>query len=177
MKIVLGSLSTIKLLALGVVCKKLALDALGIAGVATSSGQNEQPVGFTEIYAGAHQRAHQALHDDILVPDIGIGIESGIVTTAPCEESGARTFDVAVIVALTRSGKTAVTVSKYFEFPDECVAIAAARGFETTTVGSVIEEQLGGKGTDPHEFLSGGATNRVQLLQKPIAQALNLLSV
>jgi len=146
MNITLGSTSTHKLEAVRQACRKLGLEAI-VSGVKTSSGQNEQPVGFDETFSGAFTRATSAKAQK---PDgIAIGIESGIF------RFGATliTLDIAVIVLLTSNGRQIVTSSEGIQFPEKFVRIAEGRGFKTTTVGAVITEQFGDDPTDPHSTL------------------------
>lgn len=56
MKITLGSTSTHKLVAVIEAVERLSLQ-FTVRGVKTSSGINEQPVGFDETFAGALARA------------------------------------------------------------------------------------------------------------------------
>jgi non-canonical (house-cleaning) NTP pyrophosphatase len=165
MKITLGSMSTHKLNAVRQACQELGLDAV-VLGVKTQSGQNEQPVGFDETFGGALNRATSAMSQN---PDsIAIGIESGIFHFGV-------TLDIAVIVVLTPDDRRIVTTSEGIEFPEEFVRIAEERGFETTTVGSVITERLGGDPTDPHSVLTKGKVTRTKTLVDALKTALHQL--
>jgi len=159
MNIILGSTSTHKLDAVRQACQKIGL-VVSVSGIKTSSGVNEQPVGFEETFKGALARANQARAKNKKA--LGIGIESGIFRFDKI------TLDMAVIVLINQKGLRFVTTSPGFEFPEECVRIAEARGFETTTVGSIITEQFGGDPTDPHSVLSGGKVKRSATLIKSI---------
>jgi hypothetical protein len=55
------------------------------------------------------------------------------------------------------------------------VEIAEERGFETTTVGSVITERLGGDPTDPHSVLTNGKVTRTMTLVDALTIALQQL--
>ena len=166
MDIIIGSTSTHKLDAVRQACQKLGLEAV-VSGVKTSSGQNEQPVGFDETFGGALTRAMSAQSQK---PDeIAIGIESGIF------RFGIMTLDMAVIVVLTPDGQQIVTTSEGVQFPEECVKIAEERGFDTTTVGSIITEQLGGDPTDPHSALTKGKVTRTMTLVDALTIALKQL--
>ncbi len=165
MNITLGSTSTHKLDAVHQACQKLGLGAV-VSGVKTSSGQNEQPVGFDETFGGALTRASSAKSQ---TPDsIAVGIESGIFRFGV-------TLDIAVIVVLTPDGQQIVTTSEGIQFPEECVRLAEERGFKTTTVGSVITEQLGGDPTDPHSVLTKGKVTRTMTLVDALTTALQQL--
>ena len=85
------------------------------------------------------------------------------------------TLDIAVIVILTPDGRQIVTTSEGIEFPEEYVEIAEERGFETTTVGSVITERLSGDPTDPHSVLTKGKVTRTKTLVDALKTALHQL--
>ncbi len=163
--IVVGSMSAHKLDAVRKACELLSLDA-AVSGVKTSSGQNEQPVGFEETFQGALTRAQ-----GIRSPgdrSIAIGIESGILLSENV------TLDIAVVVVLTYDSRI-VTSSVGIQFPEGCNILAAQRGFKTTTVGSVVAEQLGGDPTDPHATITNGKITRSALLTDAIVAALSQL--
>ena len=163
--IVLGSTSTHKLDAVQQACKKLGLEAT-VTGAKTSSGQNEQPVGLKETFDGALTRAVSARSQN---PDsVAIGIESGIFRFGI-------TLDIAIVVILTSDGRQIVTNSEGIQFPEEYVKTAEERGFKTTTVGSVITEQLGGDPTDPHSILTNGKVTRTMTLVNALMIALQQL--
>lgn len=165
MDITLGSTSAHKIAAVKEACDQLGIKAI-VTGVKTPTGQNEQPVGFDETYAGAYTRAvcAKALHVD----SIAIGIESGIFRFGP-------TLDIAVIVVLPKDGRRIITTSEGVKFPEGYVKIAEERGFATTTVGSVITEQLGGDPTDPHSVLTNGRVTRTMTLVSALTTALRQL--
>ncbi len=157
MNITLGSASTHKLDAVRQACERLGLEAI-VSGVKTSSGQNEQPVGFDETLAGALTRGTTAQTQK---PEaVAIGIESGIFRFGATPI----TLDIAVIVVLTNDGRQIITTSEGIQFPEEYVRIAEKRGFKTTTVGSVITEHLGGDPTDPHSVLTKSKVTRTKTL-------------
>ena len=166
MKIILGSRSPHKLDALRQACVTLGLKATAV-GVETSSGQNEQPVGFDETFAGALTRATSAREQKPC--DISIGIESGIFRISG---ETPLTLDIAVVVILTKDGRQIVTTSEAVQFPEEYVDIAEERGFNNTTVGSIITEKVGGDPTDPHATLTKGTVTRTATLTKALVTAL-----
>ena len=100
-------------------------------------------------------------------PDIAIGIESGI-----CKITDEKTVDVALIVLLSKAGEEIVTSSTGIVFPQKYVEIARKKGFTNTTVGSVIAEELGGDGTDPHAILTDGKITRTETLIDALIPAL-----
>ena len=71
-------------------------------------------------------------------------------------------------------GKRSWAVSAGVEFPQNSVKEAKRRGFDKTTVGSVIAES-GGEATDPHSFLTHGLVSRKDLLQQALRIALGQL--
>lgn len=169
LKIKLGSTSAQKFKAVEIACKYLSFD-FTIEKVNAPSGQNEQPVGFTETFAGALSRARRAINSSPSDYDIAIGIESGLFTI---NQSGRNTtLDVAIIVILTKSGKEIITTTPGFMFPEEYVGIAKGLGFEKNTVGQVIAENLGGDKTDPHSILSNGVITRQETLIEGLMIAL-----
>lgn len=167
MRLTLGSTSAHKLDALRQACSILGHDAVVINGTKTSSGQNEQPVGFDETHNGAWRRAILAQKTD--EGSIGVGIESGIFRFG---KDKSLTLDIAVVVVLTVEGRRIITTSQGVEFPEEYVRIAEERGFAYTTVGSVITEKLGGDPTDPHSTLTNGKVTRSATLVDALVVAL-----
>jgi len=166
-KIVLGSTNEHKLAAVKEACEQLRLTA-SISGVKAASGQNEQPVGLSETFAGALNRVQGAKAQS---PEaIAIGIESGIFRTN--NEKLPFTLDLAVIVVLTVDNRHIVVTTPGIEFPEDCVVTAEERGFATTTAGSVIAERLGGDPTDPHSTLTNGAVSRTKTLIDGLVVAL-----
>ncbi len=165
MNITLGSTSSHKLEAVRKACQRLGVEAV-VSGVKTSSGQNEQPVGFEETFNGALTRATAAKAEG--AGSIAVGIESGIFRFG----SPSVTLDIAVIVVLTIDGRQIVTTSEGIRFPEEYVKVAEGRGFQNTTVGSVITEQLGGDPTDPHSVLTQGKVTRSMTLVDALVVAL-----
>jgi inosine/xanthosine triphosphatase len=168
MNITVGSTSAHKLEAVRQACQTLGLQAV-VSGVKTSSGQNEQPVGFEETLSGALTRAISAQSQK--PEEIAIGIESGIIRF----NAESVTLDSAVIVILTTDGRRIITTSEGVQFPEEYVKIAEERGFKTTTVGTVITEHLGGDPTDPHSVLTKGTVTRTMTLVDALIIALQQL--
>ena len=158
MKIILGFTSTHKLAAVREACERLGLQ-FDVGGVKTSSGINEQPVGFEETSAGTLTRANGVQEQEL--DAIAVGIESGIFRFGQEER---HTLDLAVVVVLTSDGRKIVTTSSGVSFPEDCVDEAERRGFDTTTVGSVVTEQHGGDPTDPHSVLTNNAVTRTATL-------------
>ena len=160
-KIVVGSPSECKLLAVRQACLELNLDC-EIVGFETESGQNEQPVGLKETVAGALTRAKSAQAKDYNA--IAIGIESGIIRTG---EPYNVSIDLAVIVALFGDDIT-ITTSNGMQFVEEFVNIAQERSFRYSTVGSVIAESFGSNKNDPHSFVSDGTVSRSETIKNGV---------
>lgn len=164
MKIVLGSTNVHKLDAVRLACEKICVKA-EISGVKALSGQNEQPVGFKEIFDGAMARVSFAKTNDP-GDSVYIGIESGIVNL-----NRMTAVDMAVVIILAKERRI-VTTSTGIEFPQSLIAVAYHRGFANTTVGSVIAEKIGGDATDPHSTLTHGYVSRKQTLVDALVLAL-----
>lgn len=169
MKITLGSTSTHKLAAVREACERLGLQ-FDVGGVKTNSDTNEQPVGFDETFAGALARAEGVREQD--ADAIALGVESGIFRFGQEEHY---TLDLAAVVVLTSDGKKIVTTSSGILFPEDCVEEAERRGFDTTTVGSVVTEQYGGDATDPHSVLTNKAVTRTATLVDALVVAFRQL--
>lgn len=165
-RIVIGSTSVHKIDAVRQACEKLGIDAV-VSGFKTASDQNEQPVGFDETYGGALVRALTVKENN--KNSIAIGIESGIFRFRGVIT---RTLDIAVIVILTAEAREIITTTHGIVFPEKDVLIAEQRGFEKTTVGSVIAEHLGGDPTDPHATLTKGKITRMETLVDALVVAL-----
>ena len=165
--VVLGSTNSHKLDAVRKACERLSMKA-SVTGVKTSSGQNEQPVGFNETFDGALSRAKSARTQN--TDAIAVGVESGIFVFG-----GGKPFfiDVAVVAIITLDNRQIVTTSAGIVFPEDCVKIAESRGFESTTVGSVIAEKFGGDPADPHSILTKGRVSRTMILTDALVLALS----
>ena len=186
LRIKLGSASSRKLEAVRLACERLGLEVT-ISGMKTASGQNEQPVGLSEILAGAMTRAKAVKEQDS--SSVAIGIANGLIILediglnnvpdqSKASSGGAEkpeTFDIAIIVVLGRNDKQIVVASSILGLPEDCVTIAKERGFEATTVGSVIAEKFGGDPTDPHSILTGGKKTRTIVLTDALVGALKRL--
>ncbi|MEI8223690.1 MAG: DUF84 family protein [bacterium] len=171
MKIRVGSGNSDKIRAVQEACTILDIPTIPF-GIDVSSEVNSQPVGFNEIYTGAFNRALGARSNSSGV--IGIGIENGIVAL---QRPGASIeyFDTAVIVIINEQGEDFVTTSPGIRFPAYYVEKAQQAGFETTTVGSIIAEELGGSTSDPHSTITNGTVSRHQTLVTALVVALRQL--
>lgn len=146
MKIVLASTSAVKVNA----CKK-AFAGIADAEIVTikaSSGIADQPVG-DETLQGALNRIAFA-RASVPDADLYVSIENGIF-----EERGGY-VDRAVVVIAKENETPSVTKSDGVTFPRESVEEARKRGFDTWTVGKIMEEQgIVTQHDDPHKDLSG----------------------
>ncbi|OGZ83558.1 MAG: hypothetical protein A2599_00090 [Candidatus Staskawiczbacteria bacterium RIFOXYD1_FULL_39_28] len=167
MRIIVGTKNSHKLEAVESACGRVGIKAPKILGLKIPSGQNEQPVGLEETYEGALARAVGAQKEFIDPWGIFVGIESGIVRIQPTAY-----VDLAVVVVIT-SERRIVATSSGVGFPYDYVATARIRGFETTTVGSVIAEKTGCDGTDPHSTLTHGKVSRKDILVQALTIALS----
>lgn len=134
----------------------------------------EQPVGMQETFHGAWKRAEflTKKHNGNI---IAVGIESGIfplrTLSDEVEDNAYDVLDIGVIVVMS-PGKPAIVVNTVgVLFPGRYVRKAMEKGFATTTVASVITEELGGNKSDPHFTLSGGKISRVTLLSDALRLA------
>ena len=166
--IILGSTSNHKLESIKKACINLGL-SFNVLGIKTKSGQNEQPFGMDETFAGALARAKSA--QEAYPLEIAIGIESGIIST---NKPKAISLDLAVIVLLFKE-QMIVTTSNGMTFPQKYVNAAKRKGFQNVTVGSVVASKIGGDATDPHSILSNASLSRQETLVKAIEVALRLL--
>jgi len=164
--IVLGSTSVHKLDAVRKACERLGMKA-SVSGINTASGQNEQPLGFSETFKGALTRAESVRARN---PNaISIGIESGIFFF------DGFFADMAVIVLFRSDGEQIVTISAGIKLPDSCVEIAIEQRkqeFSSATIGSVMAERFGGDPSDPHSTLTDGRVSRAMILTDALVLAL-----
>lgn len=161
--------SEIKLLAVENAIIRLGLH-LTYSGIAISStGVDEQPVGYSKIYEGARKRAKMA---KIAYPelDIYIGIENGIEMI---EDTLPETWvDYAIVFAITPESIQAVRSDKCV-FPTDAVLATSqlSGGFKQNTVGKYMANQkMVSKHDDPHIDLCG--KSRLQFLEDAVFEVL-----
>lgn len=124
-----------------------------LQSVEAESGVNEQPVGRDEIVGGAINRIKSARLQ--VKADAYISIENGLI------KHGESWFDygyvrIFYLNPVTRKVSIHTGLSEKCEFPAKYVKIAYQRGFDTTTVGSVLAEYgVVENGKYPHLSLSG----------------------
>lgn len=163
--IALGSRSVLKLEAMEAACDRCGITKPFIEGYPISSGQNEQPFGYEEIYAGAFARAKgvRAQCPD----DIAVGIENGII---PCFfptdffPTNVCGMDVAVVVVIDTEGKRYVDMSTgVFVFPD-AIEMIRESGFQKTWGELFAAEDPDCDPKDPHSYVTNGKQARKELL-------------
>ncbi len=157
--IALGSDSALKKEAVEIALRKIGL-RYEVHCFETSSGQNAQPCETGETLTGALTRAQAAL-ESYPEAKAAVGIESGIFRITLDKPL---TIDYAYIVILTNDGRRIISHSPAVPFPEAYVVIAEKRGFDTTTVGTVIAEKIGGQSNDPHSTVTDGRVSRVDTL-------------
>ncbi len=171
LNVLVGSTNSHELEAVGMACRNIGINAI-VTGIATQSGQNEQPYGLDEGYEGAYARALAVYQQN---PEaVAIGMEIFVVTFD--QRRGApKTLDMAFIVILLHRYPTIITTSSGIIFPEEYLEEAFDYGLKETTVGSMIAKRHGGDGTDPHAILTGGKVTRQMTLVSALESALRQL--
>lgn len=164
MKIVLASTSAVKISA----CNKAfaGMTGINIVTVKVPSGIAAQPMS-DETLRGAFNRIENAR---IAIPnaDLYVSIENGIF-----EENGDY-VDRAVVVIAKKNGMPKITYSDGVIFPRKCVEEARNRGFDTWTVGKVMQEQgVVSQHDDPHKDLSG--KSRIEYINDAMRSAVSAL--
>ena len=163
MKIVVASQNPVKLDAVKNAIQKYDPSS-EVIGVKAASGVAEQPFD-DETAQGARNRARHARQ---ISPgaDIYIAIENGIFNQDD------KFLDKAAVFTLMADGSEYLKYSRSVELPKQYVEEARARGFDTTTVGKVMQDA--GAVTnhaDPHADL-GEKIPRARLLQHTVEASL-----
>lgn len=167
MNVVLGSMSEHKLAAMRRACGLMGWDAEVVA-VASDSQVSAQPVGLEETLLGAQNRAYGVRRE--ARDSVAVGIESGVIRINGFDMQV--DIDLAVIVVVMPNGSSYVSTSSGMQFPSRFLSRILAEGLENTTAGSLISEELGGDGTNPHEVLTEGRLIRSKMLTQGIIAAL-----
>eukprot|EP01027_Heterolobosea_sp_BB2_P015377 GEZU01022002.1.p1 GENE.GEZU01022002.1~~GEZU01022002.1.p1 ORF type:complete len:193 (-),score=35.22 GEZU01022002.1:594-1172(-) len=149
--------------------------------VKAASGINEQPAGHDETLLGASNRLE---HAKTLAPpsfqyDYVVSIENGIYSVKDPKTNAPVWFDEGwVIIEERTTGNRVLSVSNAVKLPTEYVEAARAKGFNTTTVGSLLAqinpEECPNK-ADPHSFLTKKYAPRQKLLEQALLTALSQL--
>ena len=172
MNIFVASTSKHKVDAVKNVSQKIFVnEEVHVAGQKAASGINEQPVGNEETLLGAMNRL-EALKKIIgtTVYDLLVSFENGVILV---QVGGTeKWFDLGWVFVEDKSGKQGIAHSIGIEFDAQYVQEAHEKGFETTTVGSVIAAHTGADSTDPHSYLTNGALSRSQMLSDSYRAAL-----
>ena len=162
MIIAVGSENKVKLEAVKRGFENAGYTDITIIGKNVPSGIPEQPFGHEETLTGARNRARNTL-THFPDADLIIGIESGVM-----EDN----CDAAIIYCLIKDEDYEIehyALSEKVKFPNECIDEARKRGFDTVTVGQIMQE-LGivKDQKDPHLSLTG--KSRTDYLTNTITQ-------
>ncbi len=170
-KIKVGVKSLLEFFSAVAASKELGL-GLEVVGITSKSSQNKQLVGITETTARALARAQTVFKE--YPESIAIAIESGILMADLIPRV---TIDLAVIVVLTKN-QTIITCSPGIQFPEEYVIRAEKTGFQKTTIGSIIENEVDcyWYADDPHIILTADKISRSSLLTQGIKLALKQIN-
>jgi non-canonical (house-cleaning) NTP pyrophosphatase len=148
---------------------------IDVKGFKARSSVNEQPYGQAETLLGAENRLRHLLE---LIGethyDLRVAMEGGVFPLG--EGGGERYFDCGWVVASDASGLLTRGTCTGVEYPKDAVLEARARGFETTTIGTVLQERgLITDGTDTHASLTCGVLTRTHVLHVGLLSALGQL--
>jgi len=105
--------------------------------------------------------------------DILVSIENGIFPVQI--EDRQAWFDLGWIIVEDVNGTRRFSHSTGIEFDAQYVEEARRRGFEKTTVGSIIAEHRGIDSTDPHSPLTTGNVSRAAILKQALKAAFGQL--
>ena len=167
-----GSLSEHKIGAVRDACEALGIDA-DVVGIAAKSGVNEQPLGAFETTYGAKVRANEAWRSSEGVPDIAIGIESGIIPLVDPQRDGIEEEYVDCAFVCLRAGEYRILTQSAGHMVDpQDVREARRRGFDKNTVSSVTRERTNCDATDSTPWYTGGMVSRKECLQHAVKIAL-----
>ncbi len=163
MRIVVGSLNTVKIDAAADVMLRFYRDA-DFSGIEVGTGVSNQPFGLEETVKGAVERAQQALEHG----DIGVGLEAGLISI-PRTASGFLDIHFAVI-----SDGTQMTIgsSSGFEYTPEIIEEIK----NGSTAGEVMSRLSGipniGRKQGAAGFLSNGRLTRFELVKQAVLAAM-----
>lgn len=96
--------------------------AVAVEAVAVASGVPEQPLGFSEISAGARQRAAAAFRSGPC--ELGVGYEDGLVPIPLVEGQPDESWFNVGVAAVTDGDRTSYGLSSGFCYPPSCTAPA-----------------------------------------------------
>lgn len=145
-----------------------------IKGVKADSQINKQPVGHEETLQGALNRLAETKE---LIGSTGfdliITMENGIFPVKI--GNNIHWFDFCWVIGEDNLGNQALAHSTGLEFNQDYVKEALRRGFDTTTVGSVISELTGTDSANPHSDLTNKLISRAEILRQSIKTVLGQL--
>ncbi len=162
-RIVVGSMSPIKLRAVQLALERIGLDA-DVVGLEVASGVPEQPYGRQQTLEGAANRARAAL-EACRKGEYAIGIENGLVPSGP------HVLDMAYVVIYAPPARRLVRRSLGIPVPPEVVE-AALSSRPARTAGDIEAERSGADPHDPHRAWSKGMTDRETILVNVLYPAL-----
>ncbi len=174
MNIAVSSTSPHKVGAVREASEGIFMPELHIQGFKVASGVNEQPYGQEETLQGARNRMARLVE---LVGDtrfdLFVSMEGGVF---PVMNNGQEShFDCGWVIARDAEGNEGVGTCTGVEYSSADVEEARRRGFDTTTIGSVIAERAPADATDTHDFLSGGVLKRADVLRVGLLAAIGQL--
>ncbi|MET1128698.1 MAG: inosine/xanthosine triphosphatase [Thermoproteota archaeon] len=136
-----------------------------VKGVEVEIGVPRQPLGFSEILAGATNRALKAL--EVLNADYGVGVEAGAVM-----EWTGYPLELQVAVVINRQGNASVGVSPAFPLPPRWRSELLA-GLELGEIASrELKRQNIGRRLGLIGYLTGGLVTRTDLTYFAVVMAL-----
>jgi len=160
MKVVIGSGSPIKKLAVMAALKKMDLNNVEVECISVESGVGDQPVGTPKMEKGASTRA---MRSGIIRPgaDYYIGIENGLV------QINGGWFSTACVFVLNSNGVRHISFTTHFPIPEKMAARAMTHNIELSAIIKEKEPSLGG-GKDPMNYLSKGTIKREEMLTQAL---------
>ena len=105
--------------------------------------------------------------------DVLLAFQNGIFSLREGDQT--HWFDLAWVVAEDAEGNQSFAHSTGIEFDASDVEKARKKGFETTTVGSIIAERTQGDPTDPHFPLTNEVLSRSSILREALKAAIGQL--
>jgi len=174
MRLLVASESPYKLAAVEEATRDIFMNSRTVEGYSVSSGINEQPVGHQETIQGATNRLN-ALKNQLEDTryHLLIALENGIFSIET--EDGTKWFDLAWVIVENSAGERALAHSAGVEFSKEDVEEASLRGFETTTVGSILAEKSSCLANDPQAYLCNEFIGRQNILAQAVRVAIGQL--
>ena len=159
--VAVGTVSALKLRAVGVAFEKLGLDA-DISSHGIASGVPDQPFGIPQMREGATNRC-AGIRSMFPQAEFALGIESGIV------KKGDTWYDTICVHALRASVGTNEAYSAFFPIPAWIVKEIQTRSSE---LGEVVKILAAGGEKDALKYFSHDTLKREEILAQAIVCAL-----